>query len=88
MCMFGGRSAITPPPPLPPAPPPPLPPAPTAPPPDPVVQDVNPQVDKAMDERGKKDDKENAMGTNQLHIPLSPQLNTPGSGGAGSGGIN
>ena len=60
MCIFGGSRSVAPPPPLPPAPPPPLPPAPTAPPPDPVVQDVNPQVDKAMDERSKKDDKENA----------------------------
>ena len=87
MC-FPRNNTPPPPPQLPPAPPPPLPPAPTAPPPDPVVQDVNPQVDKAMDERQKKDELENSMGTNQLHIPLSPQLNTPGSGGAGSGGIN
>ena len=87
MCMFGGSRSVAPPPPLPPAPPPPLPPAPTAPPPDPVVQDVNPQVDKAMDERLKKEGGENAMGTNQLHIPLSPQLNTPGNAGS-SGGLN
>ena len=40
-----------------------------------------------MDERNKKEDMENAMGTNQLHIPLSPQVNT-GNSGAGSGGIN
>ena len=87
MCVFGGNRSVAPPPPLPPAPPPPLPPAPTAPPPDPVVQEVNPQVEKAMDERNKKDDMENSMGTNQLHIPLSPQVNT-GNSGAGSGGIN
>ena len=87
MCVFGGSRSVAPPPPLPPAPPPPLPPAPTAPPPDPVVQEVNPQVEKAMDERNKKDNAENAMGTNQLHIPLSPKVNT-GNSKAGSGGIN
>ena len=86
MCIFGGNRSVAPPPPLPPAPPPPLPPAPTAPPPDPVVQEVNPQVDEAMDERNKPQN-EQSMGTNQLHIPLSPQLNQPGQG-AGSGGLN
>jgi len=87
MCIFGGSRSVAPPPPLPPAPPPPLPPAPTAPPPDPVVQEVNPQVDEAMDERNQREG-EQSMGTNQLYIPLSPQINTGGSGGAGSGGVN
>tara|TARA_R100000278_G_scaffold37939_2_gene33746 strand:- start:346 stop:609 length:264 start_codon:yes stop_codon:yes gene_type:complete len=87
MCIFGSRS-VAPPPPLPPAPPPPLPPAPTAPPPDPVVQEVNPQVADAMDERSDKRDGEQTMGTSALHIPLSPQINTGTGGGAGSGGLN
>ena len=88
MCIFGGSRSVAPPPPLPPAPPPPLPPAPTAPPPDPVVQEVNPQVADAMDERSDKRDGEQTMGTSALHIPLSPQINTGAGGGAGSGGLN
>ena len=87
MCIFGGNRSVAPAPPLPPAPPPPLPPAPTAPPPDPVTQEVNPQVADAMDDRSTKPDGENSMGTNALHIPLSPQLNNQ-SGGAGTGGLN
>ena len=85
MCIFGGNSTPAPPP-LPPAPPPPLPPAPTAPPPAPVVQEVNPQVEEAMDERNKPEN-EQSMGTSQLHIPLSPMINTPGNSGS-NGGLN
>ena len=79
MCIFGNRSVPA---------PPPLPPAPTAPPPDPVVQEVNPQVADAMDERSEKEKNEQSAGTSALHIPLSPQVNTGQSGGAGSGGLN
>ena len=53
MCLGGGGAPPTPPP-LPPAPPPPLPPTPTAPPPDPIMKDVNPQVNRAKDDRGNK----------------------------------
>ena len=77
MCIFGGRpKSPPPPPPLAPPPPPPTPPAPPAPPtpePEPLVQDVDPEVKK---QESKKEKNPAAKGTGALRIPLA------------SGGIN
>ena len=85
MCI-GGGSAPTPAP-LPPAPPPPLPPAPTAPPPDPIIKDVNPQVRRAKQDRGKKAKNQYREGTGALRIKLNPNINTGSNAGKG-GGLN
>ena len=87
MCLGGGAPSA--PPPLPPAPPAPLPPTPTAPPPDPMkVQDVNPQVKRAKDDRGNKQKSQYSRGTGSLRIKLNPKVNTGTGGEAGGGGIN
>jgi len=86
MCIFGGGSTPTPAP-LPPAPPPPLPPAPTAPPPDPIVKDVNPQVRRAKQDRGKKAKNQYREGTGGLRIKLNPNINT-GTNASKGGGLN
>ena len=86
MCMGGGSPPA--PAPLPPAPPAPLPPTPTAPPPDPIVKDVNPQVKKAMADRGNKAKNQYSKGTGSLKIKLNPKVNTGMTGQGGSGGLN
>ena len=88
MCIFGGGSAPTPPPVLPPAPPAPLPPTPTAPPPDPMIKDVNPQVRRAKDDRGDKTKNQYSKGTGSLRIKLNPKVNTGTDTGAQGGGLN
>ena len=76
MCIFGGRPATPTPTPLPPPPPPPLPPSPVAPPPEPVLKDVNPQVQRAKKERGNKTKNQYSDGTGSLRIKLNPNVNT------------
>ena len=76
MCIFGGRPATPTPTPLPPPPPPPLPPSPVAPPPEPVLKDVNPQVQRAKKERGNKTKNQYADGTGSLRIKLNQNVNT------------
>ena len=85
MCFGGGGSpAPPPPPPLPPAPPPPLPPQKPLPEPTPVETDINPKVKKAQ---SKKAGNPQAQGTQALKIPLNPDVNVGGAGGA-AGGLN
>jgi len=85
MCLFKQPSS-PPPPPLPPTPPPPLPPAQPTPAPEPTIKDVNPQVRRAKDDRGKKSKGEYSKGTGSLRIKLNPKVNTGTD--TTSGGLN
>ena len=85
MCLFK-QPSNPPPPPLPPAPPPPLPPTQPTPAPEPTIKDVNPQVRRAKDDRGKKSKGEYSKGTGSLRIKLNPKVNTGTD--TTSGGLN
>ena len=81
MCISLKTPKTPPPPPLAPPPPPPTPPAPPTPAPEPLVTDVNPQVQRA---RSKKDKNPQAKGTGALRIPLGDNVNTAGQTGGGN----
>ena len=84
MCVgpFAPRTPRAPtPPPLAPPPPPPAPPVAPTPAPEPLVTDVNPQVQRA---RSKKDKNPQAKGTGALRIPLGDNVNTTGQTGGGN----
>jgi hypothetical protein len=53
-----------------------------------MIKDVNPQVKRAKDDRGNKNKNQYSKGTGDLRIKLNPKVNTGGTGGAGTGGIN
>ena len=73
------------PPPLAPPPPPPAPPVAPLPEQQAVETDVNPQV---REQKQKKVRNEMSQGTKELRIPLNPNVNTGGTGGANTGGMN
>ena len=68
-----------------PPPPPPAPPAAPLPEQQAVETDVNPQVREA---KSKKARNEMSQGTKELRIPLDTDINTGGSSGANTGGMN
>ena len=85
MCFGGPTINIPDPPPLAPPPPPPAPPAAPLPEHAPVETDINPQV---RENKSKKTRNEMSQGTKELRIPLDTDINTGGSGGASTGGMN
>ena len=88
MCFGGGGNVsynVPAPPPLAPPPPPPAPPVRPLPEQQAVETDVNPQV---RENKQKKVRNEMSQGTKELRIPLDPNVNTGGAGGANTGGIN